>query len=290
MSFTAKWQTVPDTYPAYDRSLSMFIEGTARSYVIDWGDGSTQPVKTTGDLDGDGSPDTAAGHRYADGTYDVSVSQNGRSPFVHHWQAIIAEQATNDLAIRGTGGAEYVKAGAGADEIRGLGGDDILFGGEGDDRVVGGGIAASSSDNDELYGGRGNDVLVGGAGNDLLEGDEGADRLVGGSGADTFVFVRRFDDDGAAFPNDPAQDTVVDFQEGVDKLDFGPLNLNSLHPTKFIGTEQFHAAKNHGELRISFDDGGYMILSGDTNGDGYVDFTVRLVGHHDLVASDFIFS
>lgn len=60
-----------------------------------------------------------------------------------------------------------------------------------------------------LNGGRGNDSLWGGDGTDRLMGGDGADLLTGGAGADRFLFA-----------STSGADTVVDFQDGIDRLVF----------------------------------------------------------------------
>lgn len=81
------------------------------------------------------------------------------------------------------------------DVMRLLGGDDFASG-------LGG--------NDRLIGGAGNDVLTGGAGQDRLEGGTGRDALHGNAGADVFVLRP-----------DGARDRINDFEDGLDRLDFG---------------------------------------------------------------------
>ena len=70
---------------------------------------------------------------------------------------------------------------------------------------------------DTLTGGAGGDVLSGGAGQDQLDGGAGADILMdgtgndslsGGAGADIFVLT-----------GDGAEDTILDFQAGIDRID-----------------------------------------------------------------------
>jgi Ca2+-binding RTX toxin-like protein len=62
---------------------------------------------------------------------------------------------------------------------------------------------------DTLHGGAGADALGGGKGNDIIHGDEGNDKLSGGKGIDTFVFE-----------NGDGKDTIRDFGNGADLIDF----------------------------------------------------------------------
>lgn len=89
--------------------------------------------------------------------------------------------------IVGTRDDDRVNGTAFADRIEGRGGNDLLRGRAGDDRLDGGG---------------GDDTLVGGP---------GRDRLTGGAGSDTFVF---------ATTAHAGRDVLVDFEPGVDRIDF----------------------------------------------------------------------
>ncbi|NJN88346.1 MAG: hypothetical protein HC881_21225 [Leptolyngbyaceae cyanobacterium SL_7_1] len=61
--------------------------------------------------------------------------------------------------------------------------------------------------NDTLVGRNGSDRLEGGTGNDFLDGGKGRDTYVGGGGRDRFKLSRR-----------EGRDTILDFQNGVDRL------------------------------------------------------------------------
>ena len=108
----------------------------------------------------------------------------------------------NDL-LRGTGGSNRVRGQEGNDKIWGRGGVDLLEGNKG---------------NDSIYGGGGFDFVRGGQGNDYMEGNGGADEYRGGGGADTFHFNKG---DG--------YDTILDFQNNVDTLEFDNYG-NSFNP------------------------------------------------------------
>ena len=133
--------------------------------------------------------------------------------------------------LAGTAGADVIDGLAGNDTVRGLGGDDRLWGRQGADTLYGnagsdrlwggrdgdelhGGVGKDhlygGLGHDTLYGGRGDDTLHGGRLADRLHGGEGKDVLVGGHGRDLFVY------DDADF----GRDRIVDFEDGLDRLDF----------------------------------------------------------------------
>ena len=124
---------------------------------------------------------------------------------------------------------------AGNDRAFGSGGDDIVIGGAGDDILRGDNEAA----------GNGADVIVGGRGDDLLKGD--GNGLVG---ADRFVFAAG---DG--------NDTIEDFQTGVDVLDFSDFG--------------------DADIAISQQGNDALVSVGDVN------VTLRGVDANDLDANDF---
>lgn len=126
----------------------------------------------------------------------------------------------NDEA-RGAGGNDYLAGGpgddvllghSGADTLLGEGGHDTLDGGGHGDTLNGGGgrdLLAGGGGDDGILGGGGNDTCEGGAGRDTIVGGGGRDILKGGAGADICVFNGNW-----------ANDLWVDFEDGVDRLDF----------------------------------------------------------------------
>lgn len=110
--------------------------------------------------------------------------------------------------LRGDDGANVVTGGSGDDTMFGRGGDDVLDGGAGNDVIRG------QDGADTLYGGAGDDDLKDSGGDDRLDGGTGNDVMRGGSGADSFVFYIG-----------SGQDTVGDWQNGIDRLDFSASGL-----------------------------------------------------------------
>jgi Ca2+-binding RTX toxin-like protein len=105
-------------------------------------------------------------------------------------------------------GDDVLSGSSGADALQGFEGRDKLSGGAGHDTLDGG------SGNDTLSGSTGDDRLYGRDGADFLSGGAGSDRLIGGTGADTFQFRSTW-----------GSDKVVDFQDGIDRLDLRSTGL-----------------------------------------------------------------
>lgn len=88
---------------------------------------------------------------------------------------------SNAATITGTGGDDWICAGAGANTIVAGAGDDIVFGRGGADVIRGG------PGEDTLWGGAKADRLIGGPGTDTIRGNGGADLLLGGGGDDELL-------------------------------------------------------------------------------------------------------
>ena len=192
----------------------------------------------------------------------------------------------DDKHVRGWGvdldlGREFAKTGQGrredilkfenaegtsyGDGLVGSKGNNRLWGMDGNDDIWG------MKGDDRLFGGNGRDFLYGGNGRDQLTGGKGVDHLWGGNGNDTFIF---------AHANETGKgnkaDVIEDFEKG-DKID-----LSRAGDFDFIGTSRFHA---NGDAEIRFNNG---LLQGDLNGDGKVDFEIKVRDVNTLQDSDFI--
>jgi len=129
---------------------------------------------------------------------------------------------------------------------------------------------------DNILGGFGNDQLIGNSGNDILRGGAGVDLIAGGAGADRFVFTSG--DSGVAAA---AQDRVTDFSHAqADHIDLRLFDANM----KVANDQAF--THHAGELHYAVS-GGNAFVSGDADGNGVADFTIRLDHVTSLVASDF---
>ncbi|MGV3552883.1 M10 family metallopeptidase C-terminal domain-containing protein [Rhizobium sp.] len=91
-----------------------------------------------------------------------------------------------------------------------------------------------NDDQSDLYGNSGNNKLYGFDGVDILDGKKGSDSLYGGEGADTFVFKTGY-----------GHDTIMDFEEGLDKLD-----LRKWNAIKDFADLADHASSKNGDLYI----------------------------------------
>ncbi|MEO0860082.1 MAG: CHRD domain-containing protein [Pseudomonadota bacterium] len=157
--------------------------------------------------------------------------------------------SSGDDLILGNNEINVLEGLGGNDSIHSFGGADTIDGGEGIDTALfsaGGGVIVDLDDdgnaiaqinapegalidtvlnfeningsnnansanggNDILSGNAGANTLNGQAGDDILNGEGGNDILIGGAGSDTFTFEGDFD-----------TDVIVDFEVGIDRLDF----------------------------------------------------------------------
>ncbi|MFQ1701963.1 M10 family metallopeptidase C-terminal domain-containing protein [Loktanella agnita] len=176
--------------------------------------------------------------------------------------------------ITTTSGTNTIYGGSGFDTLQGGTGADMIHGGSGNDTID------ANGGNDAIYGGRGNDQIDGGSGRDVISGGLGADTMTGGAGADTFVFI--------AVSESIAQnsDTITDFDQGTDKIDFSALDAD---PTT-SGNQTLDMVQSFtgdvGQLRLDVAGGDTTILV-DRNGDGVAEMEIFAQGAT-LTASDFI--
>lgn len=129
---------------------------------------------------------------------------------------IVGNDANNKLFggdgddnLNGKKGNDKLFGENGNDRLDGENGNDLLRGGNGNDNLKGG------KGNDRLYGDNGKDNLNGGAGRDKLDGGANNDSLTGGKGPDTFIFKKDFGDD-----------TITDFEDGIDKINMKKTGLS----------------------------------------------------------------
>lgn len=154
--------------------------------------------------------------------FGVQYAQQGLFP------TATKASAGNDI-LAGSDAANRINAGKGHDFVSGLGGNDTLLGGDGFDRLYGGSgndLLRGGKQHDTLLGNAGSDTLRGEAGNDRLDGGARADRLFGGAGKDTLIDGSGADRlsggagaDVFVLVQDRATDRIMDFQDGLDRID-----------------------------------------------------------------------
>jgi Ca2+-binding RTX toxin-like protein len=157
-----------------------------------------------------------------------------------------------DQGLNGTGNGldNEITGNSNDNALDGGGGNDFLFGDEGLDSLQGG------TGNDFLEGGADADALSGGAGNDTLAGGAGADALSGDAGIDTFRYDLQDPDDAAELAA-LGGDTIAGFQSGVDKIDLSDLlddfgvDLDRVFSSRFVQLVQ-----NGADTLVQFDSDG----------------------------------
>lgn len=142
---------------------------------------------------------------------------------------------------------------------------------------------------ENAIGGSGNDVIVGndaanyidgGAGNDVIYGGGGQDILKGGAGMDIFVYKN------ASESSLESPDKIIDFETGVDKINFSFFNYSAGKPGFIHFSEEFTGAA--GEVVLSYDEQSNVsdiVLSVDN--DLTPDLKIQVVGRVDAM-HDFI--
>jgi len=224
----------PFKYGAYDDgpltegvALNLQLETVIKTVglIEDWDFVRTATVYEYFDRDSDGSYEGSFGIHDADGAakpsgeayfaylageqfslVDLSGVTDNIGVDIHI--AASGESGAFDELARDTAAHELILLREGNDFLDAGSGDDVVFGGSGNDTIYG------RSGYDQLYGGSGNDVIIGGSGRDKIKGGSGDDILVGGAGGDQFSFSV-YNDSGSG---NSGQDTITDFEVGVDKI------------------------------------------------------------------------
>ena len=156
----------------------------------------------------------------------------------------------------GTSVGDGIAGSKGNNHLWGMGGQDDIWGFKG---------------KDQLFGGDGGDRLYGGNGADELTGGIGVDKMWGDGGNDVFIFASA-DDTGKGSD----ADTIEDFESG-DKID-----LSAVASFDCIGDAAFNAS---GAAELRFQNG---VIEADVDGNGSVDFEIKVKDVNSLQDSDFI--
>ena len=244
----------------YQPAITSLADGR---FVISWSEWNP----TGGDISG------PAVHAQIFDPREAAVTLNGTAADDSFFGTIFADHLAGSFGndtLTGAAGDDRLKGEVGNDTLQGGQGNDTLLGGRDSDREFGG------AGSDSLSGSLGSDVLNGGTGNDSLQGGTGKDWLTGGSGADRFIFASAAEAGTGAH-----RDRIGDFAAGSDKLDFTAFMAGG----HFIGGAAYSPG-NGPQVRFVTATG---ILSGDVDGNGTVDFQLKLDGAPVLSAADFLF-
>ena len=164
-----------------------------------------------------------------------------------------------------------------------LGGGDDRLTNDGDidgDVVLGAGNDVIKAGNvfGAIFGGDGDDTINGGTRDDVIVGGVGFDQLAGGRGADTYVFTDIAEADGSDF----ARVDVITFGKG-DTIDLSAIDADTTQDgdqaftLNLTGTPTGTA----GELVFANVSPGLSTIGGDLDGDGNLDFLIKLAGVDD---------
>ncbi|MGO4123146.1 calcium-binding protein [Inquilinus sp. YAF38] len=237
------------------------LRGSAHGDVLSGDAGVNILYGQAGDdlLDGHGGKDLLIGGdgidtvTFADATAGVHVRIGGEPTYrtceIREVENLIG--SAFDDTLGGTGAANRMEGGDGADWLVAAGGDDTLLGGSGDDR---------------------------------MDAEYGADVLTGGAGADRFIY-RAFSD---STVDAAGRDRIEDFSaaEG-DSINLHSIGADGSWNGRFTFTGSGAFTGLAGEL-IVVADGGVTTVYGDREGDQVADMAIDVVTATALTAADFV--
>lgn len=229
------------------------LRGLAGDDTVSGGEGADTVLGGTGDDDlrGGGGNDWGRGGQ----GNDLVLGNHGDDQLFGGLEDDTVEGGAGNDAVRGGrgddevaggGGADTVDGGEGRDIVSGKAGADVVRGGQGSDVVKGG------SGDDTVQGGRDGDIVRGGAGDDLARGGDGSDVVNGGKGEDQII--GGVDDDiligdgkGQAMrfadhfmlEGDFGNDSIRDFDSGLDKIEMSGYQMADLEETREIDGDLF---------------------------------------------------
>lgn len=242
-----------------------YLSGFAGADSLYGGIGNDSLAARSGLADGGDGIDSFVGNlSLAVVSLQIDVHDGGAGRDIGTGLALVGIERLNMI---GGGEADTIVGGALRDVMNGATGNDLLQG-----------LAGS----DYILGSAGDDTVMGGGAGDFMVGGSGADNLVGGAGADRFIFNQVSDSTVAA------QDIIVDFQQGQDRIDVSTF-VETFH---FIGQASFLLPSGAADYEIRYEklaastlvQVGYFGVDGDV-----VTMQIKLTGAFDLTANDFIF-
>jgi len=309
MSYNTGWHTqpgVPFGQPPASVFLNRGAEGTPGSLDIallqqKYG---ANPTANAGDTVYLLDPANAPGTHF-EAIWDTS----GNDTIVHNGSAaaqIDLTAATLDYSPTGAGVVSFVDGVYGGYTIANGVVIENATGGSGADSLIGNAAAnvlTGNGGDDILLGRDGNDILLGGGGADRLIGGDGVDRFTGGAGAD--VFVAEINDTKVASKDGPVSlDIILDFQQGIDKIDVSDLGAftwkgNAANKNAGDLSIKTFGNVNAAEKALGIDidgvdgaspfSGHVTVVFGNIDG-GAPDFLLVLTGTPTIGSIDFIFA
>jgi serralysin len=213
-------------------------------------------------------------YHLGDDSYELVASNAVGTGYSCIWDAggndtiVGATQLSNVIDLRPATGAVAVGGGGYVSYAQGIHGGFTIAAGVIIESAVGGNLA---------------DVLVGNAADNHLTGGGGADLLQGGAGHDSFIYTQVSDSSLNQF------DTILDFTENVDQLDFSLIDANVAvagdQAFTFLG--EAAAFTGAGQIRVVYS-GVDTLVYANINSDVAAEFCLKLSGHHVLSGVDFI--
>ena len=261
----ASWDSITNVENVIGSDYNDYINGNSANNVFIGGNGADSMVGGAGDdtLQGDAGDDLLFGGDGNDlligghgsdlldgGNGTDTVSYVGSSAWVNVDLANNS-QWNGDATWDNIMNVENVIGSSYADNITGSSTSNVLYGGAGSDTLYG------LAGNDTIYGDADDDIIIGGAGRDVL---------YGGAGADIFRVLSLLDS------GPGTMDTIMDFVQGVDKIDISGLGFSGLENT---------SAPTVGNLGFYYSAGVTRLTDGD-------DFNIAINGNHALTQADLI--